>query len=107
MADVQFFLYWAFALAFLALEVFAFADAARHRADAYPATSNQSKQFWLVLTGVAVLAGVLSLPVLGGVGSILGPFGLLSIAAVVVAGIYLARVRPAVRAITGRSSGGW
>ncbi|GAB4071056.1 hypothetical protein GCM10028777_38060 [Angustibacter speluncae] len=107
MAEVQLVIYWGFALAFLALQVFALVDAGRHRADAYPATSNQSKRFWLIVLGVAVLAGVLSLPVIGGVGIFLGPFNILNIVAVVAAGIYLARVRPAVRAITGRSSGGW
>ena len=100
LGSVQFFIYWGLSLAALGMQVFALVDAGRHRADAFPATGNQTKQMWLVILGVAVAAGLVSLP------NFLGPINLLNIAAIVAAGVYLARVRPAVRAITGGGSAG-
>lgn len=100
LGSVQFFIYWGLSLAALGLQVFCLVDALRHRADAFPATGNQTKQIWLVILGIAVAVGVVSLP------NFLGPINILNLAAVVAAGVYLARVRPAVRAITGGGSTG-
>ena len=84
----------------LALAGYSLVDALRQRADAYPATGNQSKMFWLAILGVAVAIAVVSL---------FNPLNLFNLIAVVAAGVYLTRVRPAIRAITGRgpSTGGW
>ena len=92
---------WILGLAALALQAYALTDASRQRADAYPATGNQTKPIWLAITGVAVLIGFVSL--------LSGPLSIFNLMAIVAAGVYLTRVRPAIRAITGRggSSGSW
>lgn len=82
-------------LAALALEVFAFVDAIRHRPDAYVAAGKRTKQFWTIVTGVSALVGFVFM---------FSPLNLLGILAVVGAGIYLADVRPALRQVSGRGS---
>ena len=81
----------------LTFQGYALVDAVRQRADAYPATSNQTKTFWLAILGIAVAIGVVS---------VFSPLNIFSIIAVAAAAIYLTRVRPAIRAITGHGSGG-
>lgn len=81
-------------IAALAVEVFAFVHALKTRPDAFVAAGKRTKNFWLAVTGVAVLLGFVSL---GGV-------GMLAIIGVVAAGVYLADVRPAVEAVQGRGS---
>jgi len=84
----------------LALAGYSLVDALRQRADAYQATGNQTKTIWLAILGVAVAIAVVSL---------FNPLNLFNLLAVIAAGVYLTRVRPAIRAITGRgpSTGGW
>jgi hypothetical protein len=82
----------------LAFQGYALVDAVRQRADAYPATSNQTKTFWLAILGIAVAIGVVS---------VFSPLNIFSLIAVVAAAVYLTRVRPAIRAITGRGPSGW
>lgn len=82
-------------IAALVLEVFAFVDAVRHRADAYVAAGKRTKQFWAIVTGVSALVGFVTF---------LSPLNMLGILAVVGAGIYLADVRPALRQVSGRGS---
>jgi len=82
-------------LAALALEVFAFVDAIRHRPDAYVAAGKRTKQFWTIVTGISALVGFVFM---------FSPLNLLGILAVVGAGIYLADVRPALRQVSGRGS---
>ena len=77
------------------LELWAFADCARHKANAFEATGKRTKGFWLALTGGAALIGVISL--LNSGGGIFGTLGLFGLAAVVAASVYLADVRPAVK----------
>jgi hypothetical protein len=84
-------------LAAFIMEVWALVDAARHRKDAYVAASKRTKTFWLVVLGVAVLLGFVSLR---------NPLNLFSLLAVVGAGIYLADVRPALRQVGPRGGGG-
>ena len=79
-------------VALVALVVFALIDAARHRPDAYVAAGKRSKQFWLALTGGGALLGFLAI----GRG-----VGFFAIAGIVIAGVYLADVRPALRQIMG------
>jgi hypothetical protein len=88
----------------LALQVFALVDALRQRSDAFTATGNQTKQIWLLITGVAVLIGFVSLT---------GPLNIFNLIAVVAAAVYLTKVRPQIHQITGRGGsssgpyGGW
>jgi hypothetical protein len=83
-------------LAALGLEVFAFIDALRHRPDAYVAAGKRTKQFWLIITGVAALIGFVT---------VFSPLNLFGILAVVGAAIYLADVRPALQQVSGRGRG--
>ncbi len=101
LGTLQVLIYWALALAALGMQTFCLVDALRHRADAFPASGNQTKQIWMIILGVAVAVGLVSLP-----NFFLGPINILNLAAVVAAGVYLARVRPAVRAISGGGSTG-
>jgi 4-amino-4-deoxy-L-arabinose transferase-like glycosyltransferase len=80
------------------VEVWAFVDALRQRSDAFVAAGKLTKQRWLIILGVALAFGILSLPPGG---SFLGPLLLLNVAAVVAAAVYLSDVRPAVRQIRG------
>lgn len=86
------------AVALFALEVWAFVNAIRFRADAYTAAGKRTKTFWSVLTGVAMLLGFLSLPIGGGGTSML--FLLIGVA---IAAIFLADVYPALKSIMGRA----
>lgn len=88
--------YFLLALVALALEVWAFFDCLRHKANAFPAVSKRTKTFWLAVTGGALAVGLLSL-LGGGGGGLLGPLGLFGLAAVTAASVYLADVRPAVK----------
>jgi hypothetical protein len=79
----------------LGVEVYAVVDCVRRRPDAFVAAGKRTKQFWLLVTGVAVLLGFVAL---GGV-------GFLAIVAVIAAGVYLADVKPALDQVMGRGSG--
>jgi uncharacterized protein DUF2516 len=83
------------ALVAFGLEVWAFFDCLRHKANAFEAVSKRTKMFWLALTGGALAIGALSLYA-GGGGSF-GTVGLFGLAAVTAASVYLADVRPAVK----------
>ncbi|EWS80261.1 DUF2516 family protein [Brachybacterium phenoliresistens] len=94
---------WIFAVLALALfvaELWAFVNAVRYRPDAYLAASKRTKNFWMLLTGLAVLLGFLSLPwpIGGGGGTMLFMIG-----GIVIAGVFLADVLPALRAVMGRA----
>ena len=78
--------------AILAMQVFAFVDALRHSSEAYVRAGKRTKQIWLVVTGVAVVLGFLTLG---------NPLNLFALLGVVAAGVYLADVRPAVRSVGG------
>ena len=83
----------------LACEVYAFVDALRHPAGAYLAAGKRTRTFWLVLLGVAMALGVVTL-------ASLNLFALLGFVA---AAVYLADVRPALRQVRGLGgrSNGW
>jgi uncharacterized membrane protein YoaK (UPF0700 family) len=84
-----------------ACELFAFVDALRHPEGAYVAAGKRTRVFWLVLLGVALAIGFVTL---------FNPLNLFGLLAFVGAAVYLADVRPAlrqVRGLGGRSSGGW
>ncbi len=88
-------------IAIFAMEVFAFVDALRHRPEAYVSAGKRTKQIWLIVTGVAVILGFLTLG---------RPLNLFALLGVVGAGVYLADVRPAVQSFgggRGRSQDTW
>ena len=80
----------------LGVEVYAFIDCVRRRPDAFPAAGKRTKSFWLIVTVIAMLLGIVSL---GGLP------GLLGIVAVIAAGVYLADVKPALDQVMGRGGG--
>jgi len=80
-------------VAAMIIEVWAFADALRRPAGAFPAAGKQTRPLWLIITGVALVVGVFSMAY--NVTLIL----ILPIAAFVAAAIYLTDVRPKVREI--------
>lgn len=95
-------LYWFFevlAIAALVVEVWAFVDAVRRPAPAFPAAGKQTKPIWLVILGVAAVIGLWS-STLGGPNLV----SLFPIIAFVAAAIYLTDVRPKVREFKGGSS---
>ncbi len=85
----------ALSVAALGVEVFALVDCLRRRPDAFTAAGKRTKNFWLLVTVVAVLLGVVAL----------GGLGLLAIIAIVAAGVYLADVKPALDQVMGRGTG--
>lgn len=80
-------------IAALVIEIFALVDALRHRPDAYAAAGKRTKSFWGTVLGVATAVGFVAL------GNVLSLFG---VGAFVAAAVYLADVRPALAAVTGR-----
>src|SRR5690625_3855083 len=99
---IQTWLFAVLALALFAIEVWAFINALRFRPDAYVAAGKRTKTFWGILTGVAMLLGFLSLPYpIGGGG---GMF-LFMLGGIIIAGIFLADVLPALKRVVGRSRG--
>ncbi|GGL37871.1 DUF2516 family protein [Phycicoccus endophyticus] len=95
LGELQYWIVLALSLAALGVEVFALVDCARRRSDAFTAAGKRTKGFWLLVTGIATLVGVVAL----------GGLGLLGIIAVVAAGVYLADVKPALDQVMGRGSG--
>lgn len=96
---VQSTILWVLSLGALVASGYAMVDAIGQKKEAFPATDNQNKTFWLVLLIIAVLVCVASLHSFG-----------LNVFAVLIAAVYLAKVRPAVRAISGGGAGpygGW
>lgn len=84
----------------LGVELWALVDCLRRRADAFVAAGKRTKNFWLLVTGVAMLVGFTGVG-LGG-----GGLGFLGIAAIIAAGVYLADVKPALDQVTGHGGGG-
>ncbi|MBM6403134.1 DUF2516 family protein [Phycicoccus sp. CSK15P-2] len=76
----------------LGVELYAVVDCLRRRPDAFTAAGKRTKGFWLAVTGVAVLFGVVAV----------GGLGIIGIIAVIAAGVYLADVKPALDQVMGR-----
>ena len=79
----------------MALAAFGLFDAAFRREDAFRAADKQSKVFWLVILGIALVVSYLFsllsfLPILGVIASI----------------VYIVDVRPAVKQVSGGGGGG-
>lgn len=91
--------FWLFrGLAFLALgiELWALADCVKRKPSSFEATFKRTKSFWLGMTAGAAGIGALT-AWLGAAGL----FGLLQLAAVIAACVYLADVKPAVSEVQG------
>jgi len=85
---------YAVSLVAMGMKVFALADAAARRGDAYSATDNQSKTFWLVVLAAGLLVSILFAT---------APMSIFNVGAAAAAGVYLAGVRPALRDVVGGS----
>ncbi|WP_268535531.1 DUF2516 family protein [Cellulomonas sp. CW35] len=97
--SLQWILYLLFLLAIFVLCVWALVDLLRRPASAFPAAGKRTKNFWLVIVGVATFLAFLAMPPLQ-----LMPFlGLLSAVAAIV---YLVDVKPAVAPYSRRRPGG-
>ena len=79
-------------LVMFAVQAFAFVDATRHRADAFPAVDRGQKTGWLIGLGLGVVVHMI----------IWQPLSLLNLIGIVAALVYLLDVRPSLQAITGR-----
>lgn len=99
-AVIQYWIFAILAVALFAVEVWAFINALRFSGEAYSAAGKRTKGFWLALTGVAMVVGFLSLPYPIGAG---GSSMLLMLIAIVVSGVFLADVLPALRAVMERA----
>jgi hypothetical protein len=95
--SIQALILFAFGIAALGLSLFGLIDALRHRPDAFTAAGKRTKNFWLLVLGVAVALSVVS---------VYAPFTITWILAMVGAGVYAADVRPALRRVMGRGSSG-
>jgi Kef-type K+ transport system membrane component KefB len=91
--------FFVLAVAAFVVEVWAFADAITRPAQAFVASSKQTKQLWLIILGVAAVIGF------AGALQKLSVIGILPVAAFVAAAIYMADVRPKVRSFPKNRSG--
>jgi len=78
----------------LAFRLWALADCLTRKVAAFPAVDKLSKPAWVAMLAVGALFGGLILP---------DPLGPISLISTVVAAVYLADVRPAIREISGPS----
>lgn len=81
-----------------AISAWALVDVLRRPKEAFTSAGKRTKNFWLIIVAIATAIAFVSLPIYGGASL---P-GLLGIASVVAAAVYLADVRPAVRQFGGR-----
>ncbi|WP_347041298.1 DUF2516 family protein [Brachybacterium nesterenkovii] len=86
-------------VALLGIEVWALVNALRFRPDAYTAAGKRTKPFWAAMTLGAVVIGLLSLL------NMLGLF--FAIIGIVMAGVFLADVLPALRTVMGNAQGSY
>ena len=85
--------FWVLLLGAFVIEAWAFGDALRRPATAFPAVSKQTKPIWLIILGVAFVIGIA-----GAVGY-LSLISIFPIVAFVAAAIYLVDVRPKVSSV--------
>jgi hypothetical protein len=79
-------------LAMVAVKAFAVVDAVSRSPQAFVAADKQTKPFWLIVLGLALVANLL----------IWQPIGILNLAGIVAALVYLADARPALQQVGGR-----
>lgn len=100
----EFWLFRGLGLLALGIELWALVDCAQRKQAAFEATFKRTKGFWLGMTGGSAAIGALTALVIGPVGL----FGLLQLAAVIAACVYLADVKPAVSEVqSGGPYGPW
>ncbi len=99
LANAQYVVYLVLSIAALGVELWALVDCVRRRPDAFVAAGKRTKNFWMLVTGVAALVGFAT-------AASPAALGLLGIAALIGAGVYLADVKPALDQVTGRGSTG-
>ena len=78
----------------LGLTGFAAVDALRYRSQLYPAVGRQTKVFWVALLVIAFMIAIVSF---------WNALGFLNVLGVVAAGVFLADVRPKLKAVSGGS----
>jgi hypothetical protein len=92
--SVQSFVLLILGIGSLILTGFAFFDVLRRKASLFPHVGKLTKPVWLGILGAAFLIAVVTL---------FSPLGLLNIAGVVAAGVYLADLRPKLKQVGGGS----
>lgn len=90
---VQYWVSLALGLIMLATEVVAFVDCLRHRDDAFQAAGKLTKNKWMLITGIALVVGFLT---------VTNPIGFLGVIAIVGSAVYLVDVKPALRKVLTR-----
>ncbi|MDO5645147.1 MAG: DUF2516 family protein [Dermabacter sp.] len=102
--SIVLFIHIAFAVALVCVEAWALINALRFPAAAYDAAFKRTKNFWIGMTAGALVLGIITTPFGPGV----GVFTLiLSVVALVMAGVFLADVLPALRSVMGRAQGNY
>lgn len=94
--NIEQWLFLGLGLLALGIELWALADCVQRKPASFEATFKRTKSFWLGMTGGAAGIGALT--------ALIGPqglFGLLQLAAVIAACVYLADVKPAVSEVQG------
>lgn len=104
LSQLQMWLMLALSVGALVMSVWALIDALRRPAPYFEAAGRLTKNKWLIIVAIATVVTLGSVPPPLGIGR--GPLGLLSIAAIVAAAVYLLDVRPAVAEAQNRSRGG-
>ena len=80
---------WALFVPLLAMKVFALVDAAYRKDAFFVAADKQNKAFWLIILAIFLILQIL----------IRDPVNILNLIGTVAAGVYLADVRPTLRAM--------
>lgn len=92
--SVQSFVLLLLGIGSLILTGFAFVDVLRRKGSLFPHVGRLTKPVWLGILGAAFLIAVVSL---------FAPLGILNIAGVIAAGVYLADLRPKLKQVGGGS----
>jgi predicted membrane metal-binding protein len=85
--------FWVLLLGAFVIEAWAFFDALRRPAAAFPAAGKQTKPIWLIILGVAFVIGI------GGALNKVQLLSIFPIVAFVAAAIYLVDVRPKIKSL--------
>jgi hypothetical protein len=89
--SIENWLYIALSLVSVVLQVWAVGDCLTRGKDQFERAGQRPKSFWMILTGIAAVVGLLTFA--GSIGSLGAGFGLFQIAALCVAAVYLAGPR--------------
>ncbi len=109
---IQHYVFIALAIGAFGFEAFAFVGAMRFSSGTFDAVGKRSKKFWGLILGIAASIGFLGLPQPLGL-SFTSPVGIVGLAAIVGAGVYMATIRPKLQAVQQprgprrEQTGGW